>query len=122
MNIPPAGASLQPQGNALVSNGARATAGPGDTLPAAAALSRTPSPAQQPDRDKLEVATQSVREFVKPINSNIEFSVNEDTGQLVVRIIDRATKEVIRQMPSEEMLSIAKALDSIKGLFVTQTA
>jgi len=40
----------------------------------------------------------------------------------VVRIIDRATKEVIRQMPSEEMLSIAKALDSIKGLFVTQTA
>ena len=77
---------------------------------------------QAPDREKLEVATQSVRDFVKAVNSNIEFSVNEDTGQLVVRIIDRATKEVIRQMPSEEMLAIAKALDSIKGLFVTQTA
>jgi flagellar protein FlaG len=76
----------------------------------------------KPDREKLEVATQSVRDFVKPINSNLEFSVNDETGQLVVKIIDRATKEVIRQMPSEEMLSIAKTLDSIKGLFVQQTA
>jgi len=46
----------------------------------------------------------------------------DDTGQLVVKIIDRTTQEVIRQMPSEEMLAIAKALDSIKGLFVQQTA
>jgi hypothetical protein len=46
--------------------------------------------------------------------------VNDDTGQLVVKIIDRTTKEVIRQMPSEEMLAIAKTLDSIKGLFVKQ--
>jgi Uncharacterized flagellar protein FlaG len=48
--------------------------------------------------------------------------VDGDTGQLVVKIIDRSTKEVIRQMPSEEMMAIAKTLDSIKGLFVTQTA
>jgi hypothetical protein len=41
--------------------------------------------------------------------------VDDDTGQLVVKIIDRSTKEVIRQMPSEEMLAIAKTLDSIKG-------
>jgi len=75
-----------------------------------------------PDSEKLETAIQSVREFVKPTNSNIEFSVDGDSGQLVVKIIDRSTKEVIRQMPSEEMMAIAKTLDSIKGLFVTQTA
>ncbi|HRI93618.1 MAG TPA: flagellar protein FlaG, partial [Accumulibacter sp.] len=75
-----------------------------------------------PDSEKLESAIQSVREFVKPTNSNLEFSVDGDTGQLVVKIIDRSTKEVIRQMPSEEMMAIAKTLDSIKGLFVTQTA
>ena len=40
----------------------------------------------------------------------------------MVKIIDSATKEVIRQVPSQEMLAIAKALDSIKGLFVKQSA
>jgi flagellar protein FlaG len=40
----------------------------------------------------------------------------------VVKIIDRNTKEVIRQMPSDEMIAIARTLDSIKGLFVKQSA
>jgi flagellar protein FlaG len=79
-------------------------------------------PAEPPDREKVEAATKIVRDFVEPINSNLEFSLDDDTGQMVVKIIDRATKEVIRQMPSEEMLAVAKALDSIKGLFVKQTA
>ena len=74
------------------------------------------------DREKVEAATRIVRDFVEPINSNLEFSLDDDTGQMVVKIIDRATKEVIRQMPSEEMLAVAKTLDSIKGLFVRQTA
>lgn len=76
----------------------------------------------QVEREKVEAATKSVREFVEPINSNIEFTINDDTGQLVVKIVDRTTKEVIRQIPSQELLSIAKALDSIKGLFVKQSA
>jgi Uncharacterized flagellar protein FlaG len=90
-----------------------------------AAKTPDPSPpalSSQPEREEVEAAVKSVGEFVQPINSNLEFSVNDDTGQLVVKIIDRATKEVIRQMPSEEMLAIAKTLDSIKGLFVKQTA
>jgi len=122
MNIQPTAASLPPQANALLGSGAREARPAGETT--AKAVVQTPALAQgQPaDRKELEAATQSVREFVRPINSNLEFSVNDDTGQLVVRIIDRTTKEVIRQMPSEEMLAVAKALDSIKGLFVKQTA
>jgi len=125
MSILSAGVSLPLQGNPAANSPAREAKAASE----AAARAGTPSrlsaqveQVQQPDREKLETATQSVREFVKPINSNIEFSVNDDTGQLVVKIIDRTTKEVIRQMPSEEMLSIAKTLDSIKGLFVMQTA
>ena len=128
MSILSAGVSLPPQGNPAVNAAGRDTKVAGETATRAVEPSRLSVQArqveqvQQPDREKLETATQSVREFVKPINSNLEFSVNDDTGQLVVKIIDRTTREVIRQMPSEEMLSIAKTLDSIKGLFVTQTA
>jgi flagellar protein FlaG len=124
MNIQPTVISLPPQGNLAVSNATRELRTPSSekaSQPSEALQS--PLRVQQPDRDTVEAAAiQSVREFVQPINSNLEFSVNDDTGQLVVKIIDRSTKEVIRQMPSEEMLALAKALDSIKGLFVKQTA
>ncbi|WP_291990921.1 flagellar protein FlaG [Candidatus Accumulibacter sp. ACC007] len=135
MNIPPTVSSPAPQGHQAISSAARearATASGGNTAtPASAAQAlqqvqahlQAQAPVQAPpDSEKLESAIQSVREFVKPTNSNLEFSVDGDTGQLVVKIIDRSTKEVIRQMPSEEMMAIAKTLDSIKGLFVTQTA
>ncbi len=122
MNIQPTGASLPPPVNPVLSGVTRETRAPSETATKVTDPSPSPLRAQQPDREKLEAATQSVRDFVEPINSNLEFSVDNDTGQLVVKIIDRATKEVIRQMPSEEMLAIAKALDSIKGLFVKQTA
>lgn len=122
MNIQPSGATLPPQGNPVLSSAAR------DIRTSVGTAAKAPDPSSmalsssRPERQEVEEAAKSVREFVQPINSNLEFSVNDDTGQLVVKIIDRATKEVIRQMPSEEMLAIAKTLDSIKGLFVKQTA
>lgn len=125
MNIQPTGATLPPQGNPVTNGAVRAVKSDGDVKINASEASSSASqvtPPEQPARDKLEAATKSVRQFVETINSNLDFSVDHDTGQLVVKIIDRATKEVIRQIPSEEMLSIAKALDSIKGLFVKQTA
>ena len=123
MNIQPTAASLPPQVNPVISSAARElNKAPGDSPTKAADSSRPSLRVQPADRQEVEAAAKSVREFVLPINSNIEFSVNDDTGQLVVKIIDRTTKEVIRQMPSEEMIAIAKTLDSIKGLFVKQTA
>ncbi len=124
MNIQPTGATLPPQSNPAVSSAQREPRPSMDVAakPAETAQMAPASAANPPDRAAVEAATKSVREFVAPINSNIEFSVNDDTGQLVVKIVDRTTKEVIRQMPSAEMLAIAKALDSIKGLFVKQSA
>jgi len=63
-----------------------------------------------------------VNEFLKPINNSINFSLDEETGITVVKVIDVATKEIIRQIPSEEMLVIAKAIDQMKGLLVQQKA
>jgi flagellar protein FlaG len=125
MNIQPTVAtvaSLPPQSNAAGNSATREIKAAGETT--LKAVARTPllPPAEPPEREKVEAATKIVRDFVEPINSNLEFSLDDDTGQMVVKIIDRATKEVIRQMPSEEMLAVAKALDSIKGLFVKQTA
>lgn len=82
-----------------------------------------PEKSSQPAKpEELEAAVSSVREYIKPFNSDLQFSVNDDTDKVIVTVVDSETKEVIRQIPSEEMLAIAKALDSIKGLFIKQQA
>lgn len=73
-------------------------------------------------RDQLNWAVKATRDFVGIVNSSLEFTVDEETGTSIVKIVDKETKELIRQIPSEEMLSIAKALDTIKGLLVRQKA
>lgn len=92
--------------------------------PAVAALNpgQAVAPTQPASQSQVEDAVKSIRDFVKPINSNVEFSIDRDTGKTVVKIVDGATKEVLRQMPSEEALAIAKTLDGIKGLLIAQKA
>jgi flagellar protein FlaG len=48
--------------------------------------------------------------------NSVEFSLDSESGRVVVKIIDSATQEVVRQIPMEEMLALAKALDKFQGL------
>lgn len=102
-----------------------------DTGPAATpAVASEPQPVQgqtaaaQISHRQIEETLQRVKESLKPIASNnLEFSIDDTTGQTVVKVIDSSTKELIRQIPSEEMLAIAQALDGeIKGLLVRNKA
>jgi flagellar protein FlaG len=52
----------------------------------------------------------------------VEFSVDEQSGRTIVRVVDRNTKEIIRQMPSQETLEIAQALDKAQGVLIRQKA
>lgn len=74
------------------------------------------------DSAQLQAAVEDVRKFVEPITQNLEFAIDDDTGRTVIKIIDRQTDEVLRQIPSEEMLQIAQALGKLQGLFVQQKA
>ena len=80
------------------------------------------TPATQPSREQLDQAMQEMKEALPPVARNLQFSVDEDTGRTVVKVIDPATKEVIRQMPSEELLAITRALDKMNGLLIKQKA
>jgi flagellar protein FlaG len=66
----------------------------------------------------LERATQELAEFAKQSNRDLMFSVDETSGKTVVTVMDGETSEVIRQIPSEEVLRIAQALeDGMAQLF-----
>ncbi len=87
-----------------------------------------PPPAQkseardEPDAKTVRDAVERVKKFVESAASDVQFSVDEDSGIRVIKVVDKETKEVIRQMPSKEVVELAKALDKLQGLIIKQTA
>jgi flagellar protein FlaG len=90
------------------------------TASAATSVPNTPVEAVEQDRPRksqqefLE-AVERAQKIVEPQVRDMSFSIHEKTGQVVVRIIDRESKEVIRQIPGEEMLRIAENIEAMQG-------
>ncbi|MFV3326144.1 flagellar protein FlaG [Pseudomonas sp. NY15372] len=73
------------------------------------------------DRAVLEQAVSAIQEFVKASERQLNFSIDDSTGQVVVKVIARQSGEVIRQLPSEVALKLAQNLkDANSLLFDTQ--
>jgi flagellar protein FlaG len=74
------------------------------------------------NRDQVNSAVDKINKFVQASAQGVEFSLNNDFNKLVVKVVDQQTNEVIRQIPSEEALEIARSLDKLQGLLIRQTA
>lgn len=61
----------------------------------------------------IESAVTEVRDFVQAQRTNLNFSFNDDSNRSVVKVTDSDTGELIRQIPSEEVLALS---DRIRGL------
>jgi flagellar protein FlaG len=72
--------------------------------------------------EQVEQAVKDIHKVVSAVSSDLQFSVDQDSGKTVVRIVDSRTKEVIRQIPGEEVLAIRHALDKMKGLLLRMEA
>ena len=61
-------------------------------------------------------AVDEVNAFMTNMQHNLSFSVDEDSGEPIVFIKDIDTDEVIRQIPSEELVILRKKLDDVTGI------
>lgn len=64
----------------------------------------------------LEKAVTDIREFVQASQRNLDFSIDDSTGQVVVKVIATDSGEVIRQIPSETALKLAQSLSDASSL------
>jgi flagellar protein FlaG len=78
--------------------------------------------AAEPSPAVLAKAVENINQTMRAMSQGLEFSIDDDSKRLVVKVVDQQTKEVIRQMPSAEALEIAKALDRVQGLLIRQKA
>lgn len=88
------------------------------TVPKPAKAENQSSPDTGQKRFSVEEAVKHMADFVSLTSADISFSIDEASGVQVVKIMDRQSKEVIRQFPSEEAIQIAQALDRLQGVFV----
>lgn len=75
-----------------------------------------------PDKEELAQALKSINMALKDRSPGLEFSIDSDSKRAIVKVVDKDTKEVIRQMPSQEALEIAKSLETLQGLLEKQSA
>lgn len=78
--------------------------------------------AAAPSREQVNDAVKKINEGMQASSQSLEFAIDEDSKEIVVKIIDQNTREVVRQIPSVEALEIAKSIDKMRGLLISQTA
>jgi len=90
--------------------------------PAAIAEAQIVTPVLAPNQaasvhlDEVQHAINLLKQSMKPALANgLEFQIDQTTGKTVVMIRDKETNTVVRQIPSEEVLTIAHALDRMQG-------
>lgn len=99
-------------------------------LPQAAAqlpVKATATDGQQPSAPtsaQIQNAVDNINRAMKQSNANVEFSIDKETMQTVIRVVESRTGQVIRQFPSEEVLAISHAIDQMqqRGLLLKQEA
>lgn len=79
-------------------------------------------PPVEPTAAELKNAVDSANEALKANRSNLQFTMDPDLNRPVVKIIDTETQDILRQIPSVEMLELSKAIEKMQGVLVSKLA
>ena len=88
----------------------------------ATALRKAEAEVEEATPVQIEMAVKSVNASLESRSISLQFEVDRDTDKLIVKVVDRSNGEVIRQIPTEEVVRIAKVMDRQAGLLVSQQA
>ncbi len=79
--------------------------------------------------EKAKEAAESLDQVVSDLNTlahdlhrELRFSVDNESGETVVKVVDSATEEVVRQIPSEEVVRLRKRLAEAAGVIFQGSA
>lgn len=74
------------------------------------------------EQEPLEDVVTDLNNLVRELHRELQFSVDEDSGSTVIKVVDRETDEVVRQIPSEELMHLRKRLKEAAGVFFQDSA
>lgn len=70
------------------------------------------------DEEALQQGIENLNKNIRVFNSKVSFSVDKDTGRTIIKVRDRDTNEIIREIPPEDFLRIASKLSELMGILI----
>lgn len=122
---PPEAAGGSPPARPSAATASAATANPVAASATSASQSRNvqqTQPASEPGREEVREAVQHIQQAVQTMTRSLQFSIDDESGKTVVTLTDNETGEVIRQVPSKEVIELAHNIGRLQGLLVKQKA
>jgi len=68
-------------------------------------------PPENHEVKEIDDALNEINSHFQASHREIQFAVDDDSGRTVIKVMDLDTKEMIRQIPSEEVLKFARMLE-----------
>ncbi|NLU50751.1 MAG: flagellar protein FlaG [Syntrophomonadaceae bacterium] len=69
------------------------------------------------NREQLEVAVELANKAMDISSYNLEFRIHKESGRVQVKVIDMETREVIREIPPEQMLELSASIKEMLEKF-----
>jgi len=69
-------------------------------------------------RDQLAQAVAKLNDYIQDVQRDLQFSLDESSGESVISVVDRHSSEVIRQIPAEVTLHLAQKLNNEEPLLL----
>jgi flagellar protein FlaG len=69
---------------------------------------------------KVEETVASLNAFVQLMDRNVSFEIDTNSGRDVISVFEKETKELIRQIPSEETLELLERMDKMVGVLFSE--
>jgi len=104
-------AGASPAGSSTADRVTPRQALPGDGNPVPPVMAPPPVTA-------VNEAVNRLNEYVQTLRRDLQFRVDKETNSVVVTVLDSQTHEVIRQIPAEEVLAVAKSIDKVQGVLI----
>ena len=66
------------------------------------------------DIEQIEFALEQVSDFVQVQNRQLNFSFDENSNRSIIKVTDADSGDIIRQIPSEEVLKLAQRINELQ--------
>jgi flagellar protein FlaG len=74
------------------------------------------------DEAALDAAVERLNVEVVSLQRSLRFSIDKETGRTIIKVIDRETDEVIRQIPPEYTMQILRRMEIGAGVILEEKA
>jgi flagellar protein FlaG len=79
----------------------------------AADSTQSANPTAEVSKQQVEAAVGQMKDFAQAMSRQLQFDVDEESGRTVVRVLDKDSGEIIRQIPSDEILALARHMKEL---------